>query len=213
MHSRAPDRQLRYIQVARELFLEHGYAHVSMQMIASAAGGSKATLYSYFPSKAGIFRAFVLKTGEEKFSRLIDTPVNVHQNVGQTLHSMADAYLALACDPTIWQLNQLVIAEGQREPQLTRLYRNLTHVRTLNTLAWTFERLISLEAIRNADPHVLARHFKALLDCAALDQQFLHTDVSAQAHLQQTIRETVRAFLFGYQPATTLEKEWDEIGL
>ena len=39
------------LDIARAAFLREGYAAASMSEIAAKVGGSKATLYSYFPSK------------------------------------------------------------------------------------------------------------------------------------------------------------------
>lgn len=43
------------VAVARRLFLEEGYANVSMQAIAKAAGMTKGAPYYYFPSKEALF--------------------------------------------------------------------------------------------------------------------------------------------------------------
>lgn len=45
------------VAVARRLFLEHGYANVSMQAIAKEAGMTKGAPYYYFPSKEALFLA------------------------------------------------------------------------------------------------------------------------------------------------------------
>ncbi len=42
-------------EAAHRLFLEHGFAATSMDAVAREAGVSKATLYSYFPSKEALF--------------------------------------------------------------------------------------------------------------------------------------------------------------
>ncbi|MGC4107283.1 MAG: helix-turn-helix domain-containing protein [Thermomicrobiales bacterium] len=45
------------LSAARRLFLEHGYANVSMQAIANEAGMTKGAPYYYFPSKEALFLA------------------------------------------------------------------------------------------------------------------------------------------------------------
>lgn len=47
----------RILEQARRLFLEQGYAAVSMQQIADAAGVNKATLYHHFRDKEDLFLA------------------------------------------------------------------------------------------------------------------------------------------------------------
>ncbi|MEO6377128.1 MAG: helix-turn-helix domain-containing protein, partial [Caulobacteraceae bacterium] len=50
-------RRQAILNVACEAFLAEGYAAVSMSAIAATLGGSKATLYAYFRSKAELFAA------------------------------------------------------------------------------------------------------------------------------------------------------------
>lgn len=199
MRTRTSDRQQKYVEAARQLFFKHGYARVSMNLVATTVGGSKTTLYSYFHSKEALFRAFVLETGKEKFSRLANTTVDT-DDIGKTLSDMAGAYLALACDPDVQRLDQLVHAESPRQPTLSRMYRNLTHTRTISTMAWTFEGLVFHRRIRNTSPQVLAMHFKALLDCIAVELRHTTDGPAPDGLMQTAIHQTVEAFLYGYQP-------------
>lgn len=47
----------RILNVARDLFIERGFAEVSMQQIAEAANLRKASIYHHFPSKVDLFVA------------------------------------------------------------------------------------------------------------------------------------------------------------
>lgn len=48
-------KRLVIIQAAKELFLEYGYATITVDQIADRAGVTKRTLYSHFPSKLALF--------------------------------------------------------------------------------------------------------------------------------------------------------------
>ncbi|BAZ42762.1 TetR family transcriptional regulator protein [Calothrix sp. NIES-4101] len=52
---------------AMQEFLKHGYAGTSMDKVASRAGVSKATVYSHFKDKEGLFKALIRQLAEEKF--------------------------------------------------------------------------------------------------------------------------------------------------
>ncbi len=54
----APGRE-RILAVARAAFIERGFADVSMQEIASAAGLTKAAIYYHFPDKEALFTSIV----------------------------------------------------------------------------------------------------------------------------------------------------------
>ena len=49
------------LDVARDVFLEEGYASASMSTIAARLGGSKGTLYNYFKNKEELFAAYVVR--------------------------------------------------------------------------------------------------------------------------------------------------------
>src|SRR3546814_10314431 len=61
-------RRKAFVDAAREGFFANGYAGTTMSSIASTVGGSKTTLWSYFPSKEALFEAVV--RSEEHTSEL-----------------------------------------------------------------------------------------------------------------------------------------------
>jgi TetR/AcrR family transcriptional regulator, regulator of autoinduction and epiphytic fitness len=54
-------------------FLLHGYAGTSMDRIAASAGVSKATVYSHFQDKQGLFKALIEKLAQERFHSIFGT--------------------------------------------------------------------------------------------------------------------------------------------
>ena len=64
--------------------MELGYERTSMSEIAARLGGSKATLYSYFPSKEELFFGVVqLKVGGELEPALLELPSRAGEVGGQ----------------------------------------------------------------------------------------------------------------------------------
>ena len=55
MRVRTDQRRQAIIDVALDVFREHGFERASMTMIAGRLGGSKGTLYGYFQSKEELF--------------------------------------------------------------------------------------------------------------------------------------------------------------
>ena len=53
------DKHAAILEAAKQLFVQHGFAGVSMDQIAAAAGVSKLTLYSHFGDKENLFIAAV----------------------------------------------------------------------------------------------------------------------------------------------------------
>lgn len=58
-------RRVSILDAAREVFSEHGYEATSMDLIATAAGVAKGTLYLYYPAKAAIYSAAVMEGLQE----------------------------------------------------------------------------------------------------------------------------------------------------
>jgi|JI10StandDraft_1071094.scaffolds.fasta_scaffold20520_3 AcrR family transcriptional regulator len=58
-------RRTSILDAARAVFSKHGYDATSMDLIASAAGVAKGTLYLYFPAKAAIYSAAVTQGLQE----------------------------------------------------------------------------------------------------------------------------------------------------
>ncbi|MFB2983142.1 TetR/AcrR family transcriptional regulator [Microseira sp. BLCC-F43] len=61
------DKSEKILQGAMQEFLAHGYAGASMDRVASRAGVSKATVYSYFQDKEGLFKTLVEQMAAKRF--------------------------------------------------------------------------------------------------------------------------------------------------
>lgn len=55
--ARKEERREMILEIAKREFLDHGYSGASMSAISAELGGSKGTLWSYFPSKEDLFAA------------------------------------------------------------------------------------------------------------------------------------------------------------
>ena len=60
------DKSEQILQGAMQEFLAHGYAGTSMDKVAKTGGVSKATVYSYFADKEGLFVALVQRLRRKK---------------------------------------------------------------------------------------------------------------------------------------------------
>lgn len=60
------------LEAAAEVFLEAGFEGASMSQIAARAGGSKRTLYGYFPSKEELFVAMAHNVATSFLDPVVD---------------------------------------------------------------------------------------------------------------------------------------------
>lgn len=88
----------RILNQARQHFLKQGYAAVSMQQIADAAGVNKATLYHHFRDKEDLFVA-VLASELQRIEAAIEAAVAAGETLPEQLERVAGAMLSPAgCD-------------------------------------------------------------------------------------------------------------------
>lgn len=72
------------LDVAEDLFVEHGVAAVTMRQLATAAGCSRATLYRYFPGKAEVLAAYVERATADLATQ-IGSAAAAHTDPGRRL--------------------------------------------------------------------------------------------------------------------------------
>lgn len=107
----------RVLEAALELFLERGYDQVSTEMIAQAAGVSKATVYAYFPSKEELFSEVVLGRCAETTMR-IAIPDVIPVDFERSLVDIGCSLFDVLADDLGVRLYRLLVGEVHRFPAL-----------------------------------------------------------------------------------------------
>lgn len=112
------------LDVAEALFIEHGYAATSMQMIATRAGATKRTLYVKVGDKRALFEAVIRRVlaGGQEIGRGHDPSAPA----AGALEKVARLMLAVALNPVFIGLRRVVIAEAMRFPELAALMEERT---------------------------------------------------------------------------------------
>lgn len=150
------------VREASQLFLKDGFAATSMSTIARAVGGSKATLYRYFPTKEALFEAVM----EERSAAVIrpvheaslhqDTPQAYLVAVGETLMRGVFQTEALA-------INRVVIGDCVRSPEISHVFLSLGPDRSRAIVAEQLVRFNKAGLLSLTDPATAAEDFFALL--------------------------------------------------
>ncbi|HWI86933.1 MAG TPA: TetR/AcrR family transcriptional regulator, partial [Sphingomonas sp.] len=112
-------RRAQIIAVAREQFFEQGYDGTSMSAIASALGGSKGTLWSYFPSKEHLFAAVVEDTAAGIRGGL---DVSAEGTPLEALTRLSRSVIDRATSPIVQQMQRLVSPIADRNPEIGRMF-------------------------------------------------------------------------------------------
>lgn len=115
--SRRDKRRRAILDAAAHQFLRRGYGATSLAEIVRYSGGSLATLYDIFGSKAGLFRAMI----EERCAEVTELVASADLSgrpAKAALTEIARRILDLALEDDMVIVMRLIVAEGQRFPEL-----------------------------------------------------------------------------------------------
>jgi AcrR family transcriptional regulator len=146
------------LDAAAQVFLENGYGGATIDLVVERAGASKATVYSFFGGKDGLFAAIV----EERCERILSAfgdPEVVDSNVLSALAHIARRYMEVVLAPDAVGLYRLIIAEGVRFPELVRTFYQLGPDRTNAHLAGMLSVWRQRGLVRLDDPQLAAVQF------------------------------------------------------
>ena len=132
-----------------------------MSSIAERAGGSKTTLWTYFPSKEALFAAVVDDILEHYATALsIDLPEN--ESVPVVLYRFGTALLETVLSDPIMALQRLVIGEASRFPQLAEMFYARGALRGQQRLATYLERAMQRGMLNHGIASIAASQFSGL---------------------------------------------------
>lgn len=112
------------LEGALQEFLVHGYAATSMDRVAAAAGVSKATVYSHFGDKEGLFVALVKRLARKKYQTIVElhNPELMKAKPQVVLRQVAAKLLDTTNDQEYLSFVRLIIGESGRFPQLAQTF-------------------------------------------------------------------------------------------
>lgn len=155
---RPDERRAAILDIAREAFLQDGYSGTSMSRIAALVGGSKATLYSYFPSKKDLFVAVIDRETTGLYDRIFNmklTAEEPHAAITELVRRCLDGLLS----DTIVSGYRLIIAEAGRFPEIGKTTYELAVRRGLERIARFFAKAVQDGTLRPCNPHEAADTF------------------------------------------------------
>jgi len=157
---RERERELRrreILNAARDVFIESGYEHATLDEVARRAEFAKGTLYSYFESKVDLFEALV----DEEFSRLIsDVRATVEAETDDTKSFVKGIKVAIKyIGPGPSFFSVAVAGFASREHSHTTRFHEIVMKRYLELTRLVSERFargIRNGVFKNYDPEFLA---------------------------------------------------------
>jgi AcrR family transcriptional regulator len=189
------ERRREIVRKTADLFLEEGYADVSIDDIIARVGGSKATIYTWFGGKDGLFEAVVKQLCSDVTIAIDAEPKG---DIAAQLAWIGDSFLAMVLSPPILELHRLMVSMGRTFPAAGRMFFDAGPVTAYRMVASWIEGQQQLGLIAPGDPYQLAVLF---LDMIIGEHQLcmlvsLPKDARSKK-IKATVRTAVDLFLNG----------------
>jgi AcrR family transcriptional regulator len=185
-----PDIPTRIVQATGEALNRAGFAGITIEKIAQAAGVGPATVYRHFGSKDALIEAFIAANSPRQLLRSL--VANASSNLEADLILVATALLEFLRD------NPSLVRLFAFEEQASRDYLaeiRATQGRTINMLADYLAGHIKLGNLQPSDPFALALAFTGmLLGLGLVGPQSYHRPIYEPA---EVARFATRIFLSG----------------
>ena len=192
------ERREAILKVALAAFLSDGYAATSMSSIAARVGGSKATLYYYFPSKEELFLAVIDEKCRDAHATLADLLADVG-DFPHTLRTLADTLIRMILDDNSIAIRRLITAESARFSELGRGFYACGRERGIATLTEFFARAQRAGGLKPARPKDMTLTLLGLCEGELLIQKLWNVNPDpAEEEIEAAIDHTVSVFLAAY---------------
>lgn len=190
------------LEVARAAFLELGYERTSMAEIATRVGGSKATLYGYFPSKEALFLACIERLAEQYISPALEQlEASLDEDVRTALRRFSEQFLAFISTQEAVAAYRMVISQAGHS-DIGQAFFEAGPIQIDAGLARYLSGAMNRGQLRKADAAMAATHFLALLAHGEMWRHYFMREVPVltRPHIKRVVDRALDAFLVGYQP-------------
>ena len=204
---RTDEKRCEIVQIAAELFEKLGYDRCSMAALSERLGGSKATLYGYFPSKEELLRAvldFQVATDADRVMR--DFPAG--RDLRESLVLLGTAYLNKRMSPLPVTNIRMVANQPSGSTMGKDFYENIIHP-AFERLAKKFAELMDEGKLKRTDPFLMTMHWKGLCDWDFFERRLLGAiDGPDPKEVKQAVNAAADAFLtlYGVDPGAKPKK-------
>ncbi|HEX7080078.1 MAG TPA: TetR/AcrR family transcriptional regulator [Gammaproteobacteria bacterium] len=198
--SRGRERLARILDAATELFLRDGYGATSIDAILDVSGGSKATLYNYFPTKDDLFRAVIDEVLSSTHVPKLDTGADPKSTLVEFLTQRLEAIFSTRHHALL----RLIIAERERFPDLARMYYERGPMQTRSVLSDYFVELERRGVLDPGTPREAAEFLTGMLAHWWIIEVLLLGGSPTQEAIRDRVVRVVDRFLaaFARRPRT-----------
>lgn len=199
--ARKADRRRAILEVAQRSFLERGFADTSMSTIAAELGGSKTTLWSYFPSKDELFAA-VIDSNIEYFRAALDEALIPTGGTTAALSRFGYVFLNKIMAPPSMALKRLIVAEAERFPLMGEAFAVRGPDRVRARLCRYIEDEMAAGRLRDGSPFCATRQFIALLQAGCYFDRLWRSGTVSETDIDDDVADAIDTFMRAWGPAS-----------
>jgi AcrR family transcriptional regulator len=187
------------LKAATEVFREVGFERASMSEIRARIGGSKATLYNYFPSKEKLFFEVMYQAKELELGAITAALNADADDLRLELLRFGQKLLPVLYSPDSIAIRRLAIAELGHSDIGKVVFEGAT-LPIEKQVAEFLRRAMKRGVLRTADPKIAAMHLLSLLESEVLQRVlFGMMDSVKSGAVRGAVGRAVEVFLLGYQ--------------
>jgi AcrR family transcriptional regulator len=189
------------LEGARRAFAEFGYERASMDLVASRAGVSKATVYNHFQDKRALFFATFLEVTGDLRGRIAEVFESQTGDAAKDLQRVGEHFLEVLLAPATISLHRLLMAEVARFPELGQALYQQGARSMIQWVATYLERQHASGALLVEDPALASKQFLALcqVDLVTQCQLGITSRITARK-IRASVANAVHAFLRAHHP-------------
>ncbi|WHU01050.1 MULTISPECIES: TetR/AcrR family transcriptional regulator [unclassified Sphingomonas] len=195
--ARKEERREAILAIAKRVFLDQGYSGASMSAISAELGGSKGTLWSYFPSKEELFAAVLDDATKDYRAQLADV-LKPGEDVSAAVRQFCKGFIAKVSSPDGLRLHRLIASEVARFPEIGDIFYRRAPLPTQQMLAAFFERVMDAGQLRREDPLFAARVLASL--CLGVQQRMIWGQELSAAERDREAGQVADIFLRAFAP-------------
>lgn len=186
------------MEAALELFLEKGYAAVSVDEIIRKSGGSKSSVYEYFGTKEGLLHAIISSVANDVL-QVAEMPVVEGTDPRQNLTNIGIKFCSEILSEKGIGLFRLAVSNSRRYPELSLMFYESGPKKTFQGVAEYLRKEADAGRLNIKDPMMASDLFL----CMILGKGHIAIPVGgakppSKAKIKELVTAAVEVFMAAY---------------
>ena len=193
-------KRRRIIEVARDLFMQHGFQTVSLGQIAREAAVSRTTIYNQFEDKQGLLAEIADDTTHLVAPDLMQAEELGDRSIREVLIRVGQSLMEYLEQDLVLHAHRTLALESERQPEFTRTFFEHGPLRVRSALAELLAEAVSNQQLAIKDTEEAARYLISLWKGEYyMELQFNVTEPRSAEQRRHHVQQTTDLFLRAYQ--------------